>query len=181
MMSSATKRFGADTRYNDSVTKLTFSQHFLLGKTLHCLVSFNARYHSPSFYVDEALWAKYFLLHMLYIPSTFEYIVDGLQYKSTKSQWIVQFNLNAMLSDARSSVVTKLSTKNFSILTTSTIYHSSIWLERELSDFTGIDFKGLTDTRRLLLDYFEDKRVWQTHISNDKNYNNVLYDVCLAF
>jgi len=64
-----------------------------------------------------------------------------------------------MLSDARSSVVTKLSTKNFSILTTSTIYHSSIWLERELSDFTGIDFKGLTDTRRLLLDYFEDKRV----------------------
>ena len=66
-------------------------------------------------------------------------------------------------------------------MSVSPVYASCVWLERELSDFTNINFIGLTDTRRLLLDYFEEKTLWETHISNDKNYNNTIYDILLAY
>jgi hypothetical protein len=31
------------------------------------------------------------------------------------------------------------------------------------------------------LDYFEPKGLLQTHISNDKNYNNLVYDTNIVF
>jgi NADH:ubiquinone oxidoreductase 27 kD subunit len=37
------------------------------------------------------------------------------------------------------------------------VYASSVWLERELSEFFGIYFSGLLDSRRLLLDYTKPK------------------------
>lgn len=86
-----------------------------------------------------------------------------------------------MLADERVTVHTSVRPSSYFIPTVSTIYKSCVWLERELSDFTNINFLGLTDTRRLLLDYFESKQAWSTHISNDKNFDNTLYDVCLSY
>ena len=93
----------------------------------------------------------------------------------------MQFNLTTMLEDERLSLYTTVSQTDFALTTTTTIYPSSVWLERELGDFTGLNFLGLVDTRRLLLDYFEPKMSWQTHISNDKNYNESLYDISLSY
>jgi len=62
-----------------------------------------------------------------------------------------------MLSDNRCSVYTNVSRDDFSLLTITSVFKSSVWLERELADFTGLNFIGLLDTRRLLLDYFEQR------------------------
>lgn len=86
-----------------------------------------------------------------------------------------------MFWDSRFSCVTFIDSASFCVPSSSYSFKSTIWLERELSDFTGLNFENLLDTRRLLLDYFEDKQMQQTHISNDKNYNNVIYDVSLAY
>lgn len=64
-----------------------------------------------------------------------------------------------MLFDNRTNIHTVIALKDFSLNSVSSVYQSCIWLERELSDFTNINFIGLTDTRRLLLDYFEKKAV----------------------
>lgn len=86
-----------------------------------------------------------------------------------------------MLIDERLNVVTRVPVKLLKISSLSSVFRSTEWLERELTDFTGFNFCGLTDTRRLLLDYFEERQTYQTHVSNDKNYNNVFYDISLAF
>ena len=61
------------------------------------------------------------------------------------------------------------------------IYYTEVKGKQEGNNFTNINFVGLTDTRRLLLDYFEEKASWSTHISNDKNYNHILYDITLSY
>jgi NADH:ubiquinone oxidoreductase subunit C len=59
----------------------------------------------------------------------------------------------------------------------SMIFKSAAWLERELSEFSGVVFCGLLDTRRLLLDYTEPKRLTLSHVSNDKNFDSMFYEV----
>ena len=115
------------------------------------------------------------------IPNKLLYVADGLQFPTAVGSWVVQFNTNGMLTDSRLHLATVLPVSDYSLITSSTLFRSSTWLERELSDFTNIYFSGLTDTRRLLLDYFEEKQVCQTHVSNDKNFNNNLYDVNLSY
>lgn len=157
------------------------SPQFLLSQSLRCLINSHSKYFSKTFFIDKNLWLRYYFMLKLQLPCLLPYVVDGAQHRVDSDSWIVQYNSNSMLSDERVSTCTTLSSGNFFLITTSTVFQSSIWLERELSDFTGINFLGLVDTRRLLLDYFEDKQQWQTHISNDKNYNNSFYDIFLAF
>ena len=167
-----------------SNTQLSFSNslhYFLLHQSLSCLVSTDAKYFTKNLYLSKSVWVKFFLLNKVAIPNNLSIVVDGAQYSVNNLNWVIQFNLASMLLDNRLSVHTVVSLKDFSLNSLSSVYHSCIWLERELSDFTNISFVGLTDTRRLLLDYFEKKASWQTHISNDKNFNNVIYDISLSY
>lgn len=131
--------------------------YFILNQSLQVLISPDIRYFSKTFYLSRICWAQFFLLSRLSIPSTLPIIVDGAQFTLNNSKFVIQFNLSSMLSDDRTSVYTNVSADNFSLFSISTIFTSCVWLERELSDFTNINFLGLVDTRRLLLDYFEVK------------------------
>lgn len=165
-------------------TVSSFSTHlhyFLFAQSLFSVVSGDTKYFTKQVYVNSSFWPRFFLLNKLVVPNTLSIIVDGAQYRLNNLSWVVQFNTTSMLLDNRVNVYTNASLKNFSLLSVSPVYSSCIWLERELSDFTNINFVGLTDTRRLLLDYFEEKASWDTHISNDKNYNNTIYDIALAY
>jgi Ni,Fe-hydrogenase III component G len=82
-----------------------------------------------------------------------------------------------MVDDTRLSIFTCLSSLSPQVNSVSTVFSSTVWLERELQEFSGISFLGLSDTRRLLLDYLEHKGFCQTHLGNDKNFNNNFYDV----
>lgn len=170
---------GAQPTYASTVCG--FFPQFLITHNFFFLVSTFSRYASKTIYVDRGFWARVFFLFKLQLPCLLSYVVDGLQYKALLNDWIFQFNCNTMISDDRLSVCSNVSLFDFSVLSVGGIFSSTIWLERELSDFTGVTFFGLVDTRRLLLDYFEEKQSWQTHISNDKNFNNVYYDTILSF
>jgi len=51
----------------------------------------------------------------------------------------------------------------------SNIFKSTIWLERELSEFTGLFFIRAVDSRKLLLDYLDvKKKKTNLHFSNTK-------------
>lgn len=130
---------------------------FLISSGLVYLTPKDANYNSKSVFLFRSLWAKFFLMSKLDLPSKFCIVVDGVQFKSDSRSWGLQFNLTHSISDSRVSVSTYIPVTDYSLPSTSTIYASTIWLERELSDFSGINFLGLVDTRRLLLDYFEPK------------------------
>lgn len=159
----------------------SYFPQFLLKQAVVCLTSTTHKYSFQQLCLDKTFWAKFFLLFKLGVPAVAPYVVDGAQYRSSGLDWLVQFNTNSMMTDNRAAVYTCLSMNTLELVSTSRIFLSSVWLERELSDFTGISFFGLIDTRRLLLDYFEPKQTWQTHVSNDKNYDNTLYDIFLVF
>lgn len=172
---SAGRMHGVSQRNHDVVP------YFLLNQGLSCLSHTNSNYFLNHLYVNKNLWARFFLLHKLDLPYRLSHVVDGAQFSSHNGTWVLQYNLNTMLTDDRVAVHTSIQPSSLSAPSISPIYRSCVWLERELSDFTNINFLGLTDTRRLLLDYFESKQVWQTHVSNDKNFNNALYDIFLAY
>lgn len=155
--------------------------YFLINQHLKIVVSADKRYFNSTVYVDRNYWARFFCMTKLTVPSKLPIIVDGIQYTTAANTWVLQYNLTHLLSDNRCSAFTYVSRDDFSVLTTTFTFRSSVWLERELSDFTGINFIGLLDTRRLLLDYFEQKTSWQTHTNNDKNYNESLYDIMLSY
>lgn len=154
---------------------------FLLNTTSIWLFTTNPKHSVNAVFVERVFWAKLLLLMKIQVPNRLFYVVDGAQFPATATNWVVQFNTNTMLSDTRVHIITSLPVNDLTLTTTSTLFKSSTWLERELSDFTNIYFDGLVDTRRLLLDYFEEKQVYQSHVSNDKNFNNNLYDVSLNF
>lgn len=154
---------------------------FLLNQTSYCLYNTQTKYYCKTFYVDKNLWFKNFASTKLQICTALTYLVDGAQSRSNANIWTLAYNTNNMLTDERNLFLTQISTNFFYISSISKLFASSVWLERELSDFSGLNFLGLTDTRRLLLDYFEEKKNWSTHISNDKNYNNILYDITLSY
>ncbi len=177
------KNFYLDSRrvYSATFSSRTPTPFYLLNQTSFCLITNPMHYFTQHYHVSKNLWSKFFILFKLDTPYRLPYVVDGIQFATPGNVWIVQFNLNTMLTDERTTVHTSVKPSSFYIPTSSTAFKSCVWLERELSDFTNINFLGLTDTRRLLLDYFESKQVWSTHVSNDKNFNNTLYDVCLSY
>lgn len=155
--------------------------YFLLNQQLKIVVSSDKKYFNSTIFVTKDFWGKFFCMVKLVTPSKLPIIVDGVQYSLNTNNWIFQYNLTHLLSDNRCSVFTYVEREDFSLVTTTLAYKSSVWLERELSDFTGVNFIGLLDTRRLLLDYFEQKTNWQTHINNDKNFNESFYDIMLSY
>lgn len=173
--SASSKAYSNDFSYSQILP------YFLLSQELEVVVSSDKKYFNSTIFVSKDYWAKFFCMTRLSVPSKLPIVVDGAQYSLTSGSWVLQYNLTHMLSDNRYSVYTNVLRDDFSLLTITSVFKSSVWLERELSDFTNLNFIGLLDTRRLLLDYFEQKTSWQTHINNDKNFNESLYDVMLSY
>lgn len=134
-----------------------YLHYLLLGQNIFCLISTDLKHFTRNFFVDKELWARFVLLSKIDLPNKLPVVVDGLQFSGNSLFWTVQFNLTNFLRDDRLVIYTLIDTKKLSLISTTSIYKSCIWLERELSDFTNMQFIGSVDTRRLLLDYFEPK------------------------
>lgn len=139
----------------------------------------NQQKFTTNYYLSSRDWHIFWMRSSLEIPIKYFHIVDGLQYRVVNDYPVIVYYANNMLTDSRVSVSTELTTVN-KLVSLSWLFSSTVWLERELSDFSNITFIQLRDTRRLLLDYLEPKQVWATHIQMDKNYNNTFYDVFLT-
>lgn len=153
---------------------------FLLNYTHYCVDSLS-KYYFKTIYVDRFFWVKPFLYSLLDLSNLSFYLIDGVQFKYKDRHLIVQYNSNTMLTSNHLNFFTTIPLACLNLISIASLLRSSTWLERELSEFSGITFLGLLDTRKLLLDYFEFKQIWQTHIGNDKYYNSNLYDITLIF
>ena len=131
--------------------------------------------------ISQSRWANHFFNYILRLPVNLVHLVDGAIWFSNPLQATIQFNTNNMLLEDRETLITSSQVSALYNDSISKIIPSSVWLERELSDFSGLSFFGLIDTRRLLLDYLETKQVWQTHLGNDKSFNNSIYDISVNF
>lgn len=163
--------------------KILFSDHLLLNSTwLQYTYSATSRGFTFNVFSPKMFWVCFFSNSLVNSTRGLFYIMDGFFFPGKNCSSInFQYNCNDLITSSRINVATTVSLSNFSLSSVSCIYSSTIWLERELSDFSNILFFGLSDTRRLLLDYFEVKGFWQTHISNDKNFNNLVYDINILF
>jgi len=145
-------------------------------------VVFNkSRSYCTTFYLNKNFWSKFIAYTNLSVPCKLTHITDGIQFISSSDFLTLQFNINSMICDSKIQLISNIQIRNSQMLTVSSLYSSTVWLERELSDFSNINFTGLSDTRRLLLDYLEHKQFRQTHNLIDKNFNNNYYDVFLSY
>ena len=157
-------------------------EHFLLVNTSASVVySFNSNWVSSTFYIEPHYWAKSALLVRLNLPNKSTYMVDGIQFSLNTTSVNFQYNFSSFAVDSRISFFTTIPLQKLELVSICSIFPSSSWLERELSDFTNIYFLGLLDTRRLLLDYFQDKKLWETHIKSYKSYSNTFYEVVFNY
>ncbi len=154
---------------------------FLVTDGVFTFYTNQAHHISQSYFTEKPFWVKLALYSFLNLPNKLPYLVDGIQYTHTGDNFILQYNYNFMSTDVRLHLYTTISSSSFFCESLSTVYPSSVWLERELSDFSGLIFQGLTDSRRLLLDYFQHKQTYKTHTDNDRTYNNTSYEVLFNF
>lgn len=158
-----------------------FGTYQFLLNFYQCYSEKDSRYFSKLLFLKKSFWLRFYLLSALQLPCSLFFVLDGVQYNTSSNNWVVQYNCSSMSTDERVSTFTFVPYQQFFVSSVSSLFSSTTWLERELSDFSGLNFLGLSDTRRLLLDYFDVRCSWQTHIGNDKNYNNNLYDIFLNF
>ena len=178
------KKFFRNDNGADTTKKNFFSVNlgmFLFSSQCGFIALNNWKHYSNTCFLESTYWSKFSLYTKLSLPNNSTQVTDGIQFLSSTGSWVLQFNYSNNLSDTRAQLFTILSNQLFYISSVSVVYPSCVWLERELSDFSNINFLGLQDTRRLLLDYFEDKQQWQTHKLIDKNFNASLYDINLSY
>jgi Ni,Fe-hydrogenase III component G len=119
---------------------------------------------------------KITLYKKLQIPANLYYLVDAAQCQSYEKTSLY-FSFSTLLTDNRELLVISAKTNTFQVPSLATIFKAAVWLERELSDFSGLSFKGLTDTRGLLLDYLDIKSQRTTHNMTTPTYSPVVYEV----
>lgn len=68
-------------------------------------------------------------------------------------------------------------TKFFLLPSLSNIFYNSVWLEREILDFSQFTIYNLKDTRRLLLDYLQKRQHPHSTFCYNYTYNNYLNDL----
>jgi len=171
-------------KFSDSKSRKIFNQDYLILLSGWIRYSYNLsdRGFTKSVAIPKAFWIYFFTNQSIDAPNSLFYVMDGLLFQTRGgSELTFQYNCNSLTTSSRINVSTHVSISNYSLASISSVVNSTTWLERELSDFSNILYIGLTDTRRLLLDYFEPKGLSQTHISNDKNYNNLVYDTNIVF
>jgi NADH:ubiquinone oxidoreductase subunit C len=158
----------------------TISNTFLL-PLKYFIVDSSSRHFSKYIFISNEFWFRFFYTFLLNLPNFLNHLVDGLIFVTKPTQLTIQYNLNSMVNDSRISILTNIDKNSPNILSISSIIYSAVWLERELQEFSGVSFLYLSDTRRLLLDYLELKGSWQTHLGNDKIFNNNIYDINLNY
>lgn len=131
--------------------------------------------------LDSSLWCRFFFTSKLKLPQNLIHVIDGVLWTPSTSTFNLQFNLNEMLSEERLLIFTNLTTTTFKQSSISFIFNSVCWLERELSEFSGLIIYNLNDTRRLLTDYIQEKDNVETHCGNDRQFDNLIYDISFSF
>lgn len=107
------------------------------------------------------------------------YILDGFQFLSKPNHMFYTQVVNSLLQDTLCTFNVEVCSSSLSIQSVSRFFESAGWLEREISEFSGILFVGNSDSRRLLLDYIDDKGVKSTHNSTWEDFSGAYSELLL--
>lgn len=108
------------------------------------------------------------------LSNIFGSILD-IFYSSLKDKSMFVYNFIYFLKDVKLSILLDCKGTTNQFYSLSHILFNSIWLEREVSEFSELYFKNLEDTRRLLLDY----TIKKEEITNEgifSTYNNIFHE-----
>lgn len=101
--------------------------------------------------------------------------LDYFLYKSNKSYNYI-LNVTSFLTNLRINLHLSLN-KKLILPSLSKLFMNTVWLEREIIDFSGISIFGLRDTRRLMLDYLQKREYPNTLKVYDFTYNHFVNDL----
>ena len=127
-------------------------------------------------FISASLLQKLTLYKKLQIPTNLYYLIDAAQYHNSH-ETSLYFSFSTLLTDNHELLVISANTNSLQVPSLAKIFNSAVWLERELSDFTGLSFEGLTDTRGLLLDYLGVKTQPTPHTPTTNTYSAINYEV----
>lgn len=128
-------------------------------------------------------------LHQLYVPSTLVLLYASqlrLLFSYTGYTCLELFSINQKQQKVFYNFVNLLLSYKIILITTpnslkvvslSTIFKNLVWLERELMDFSNLYITGLTDTRRLLVDYLQGRSYPTCTVNYSTTYNFRLQDL----
>lgn len=116
------------------------------------------------------------ILHLRYsFNPLFFGSLEMFLYKNFDS-YIFLANFESFLSTFRINIYTLLNSKLL-LPSLSKLFSNTIWLEREILDFSNITFFNLVDTRRLLIDYTQKRQYPSNTIIYDYTYNHFINDL----
>jgi len=128
------------------------------------------------FLVNSVIRYLYLLRFFFYEKGI--YFIDSFVVKPYRSFSNIFYAFNFFFIGC-SFLAKKRKTKNSYIVTTCTLWLSSSWVERELSEFSEIYVISTIDSRRLLTDYTQKKLFIKTHEPFFNNYSNSFTDILL--
>lgn len=169
-------RFNKNKHYNFIFSDST---KFLSFDTVNIFFKISNSFLNTFSCIHNTDWYRSAILRKFQLPNNLLYIVDGSQFTNNIDDVIVMYNYNSMLSDENFVFYTEISNDFFALKSLNSLFKSTVWLERELSDFTNLSFLQTKDSRRLLIDYTEVRSDFSTHTENFKAYTNIYYDILI--
>lgn len=136
-----------------------------LGLTTAIYACFNSSVGFYSFFFRKDFLRVSVAHFRICTPNSLYYILDGFQFLSKPNHIVYTQVINSLLQDTLFTFNVDINSSSLSIQSVSGFFESASWLEREISEFSGAVFVGNSDSRRLLLDYVDDKGVKSTHSS----------------
>lgn len=169
--------------YNSSVVNLkqlklqSIDICFLSEEFLHIFFKITGSNLLLTYYSSKSNLFRLMFLHKSINFCKGPYIVDAAQFSNTLKTSTLVYTLNCMLDDKVFNINIDINRDLYIVSTLTTLYKSSIWLERELSEFTGLVFSGSLDSRRLLMDYTDCKGSTTIQNLDLKIFSNSWYEV----
>lgn len=120
-----------------------------------------------------------YLLTILHIKYSFKplfiFCLDYFVYTNLNII-ISTINLASFFNPIRLNIYIKHA-KNLFLPSLSNIFYNSVWLEREILDFSQFTIYNLKDTRRLMLDYLQKRQHPHLTFNYNYTYNNYVQDL----
>ncbi len=130
--------------------------------------------------IQKSKWWHFFFYKYLFNIQSQVSITDGVHYYTLPTQLTLSYIITCLQTSTRTLAFTKIDQISFECPTLTHLFKSTNWLERELSDFSGLYFTNSKDTRRLLLDYTVSKKQPQTHQLWELNYSPQFSEILLT-
>lgn len=148
------------------ITPVDFTLFFIVNNNYYKNININSIQYSNLYNI---FINNNFFLYILALKTMIKSNIFLVDSSISKDNYINYF-FSDVLNGTRYNLLYKVK-NNSNITSISSIYNSSVWVERELSEFNKINFIGIKDSRRLLTDYTI------FNINNNNSFNTIISEL----